>query len=1575
MVILTIPFMRSEVMQLFGSQAASSTTSDTLPVVSRTFCDNEGVMEGKTPCCGHVMMSTEDCVGGACSLPPCGAGCECEQCCGVVVSPDQGRVSALKAKWFRWSPRLRLCHAWILVHLGVHRDAPVRFRGRILKAAGWLETTFEKMTAGSNSENQSPNEMTRENRDELNKLYQQLLEHVASIRVRGEPSRVEIESVRSRLLDLLELSGVKDAEIPQFEEPHSLRHSGHGLTNSCGGIMSKSSSPCTPQRSRRSRGRDPSTYADMLIQQLMAQASSVTDSDTSPPSNEEKESSSSSSGTSAAAQALPLSVELGETPLSSTGYNNNNNNNNNDDNSGKPVPFPQSFSGSDNIPTLSVPPCTLSPAPTIHYQIPPNSETEELGEDRDEPMVDVVTLERDTPKFSCEEDRRSACYVTTDSGVTGSEHSNAVASCCTYATVTRSDSFDFAAVSGNQNVTTGSTPELPTSGSSGSLDIPFASLFDIDCSQLFQEDEEVVETSGTCQATPDPTTPVRHSVSSPTSASSGTYYNFPTRYSHSYARELHAIEQGRHRSHQTTMVTTPQSEFCSSSRSPLPSRPSSVPCAQSDSQDFVFHEPLVVYLPPKTEPRPPRPVAPWDDLDFNINNNYKPRLGDKNAAEFDSDDGLDKRPPIPPRRPITDSKIGQLVLKSDSAQLGNLWLLSGNCGEMSPFSRQFSSQNNAGGNDDSHVEVDDSYPQGATGGLGQNSPDSSWSFYNLTSSQCRPDISGHNSSGSSHFITVRDKKVGDSPERSTVVISASKRRKANDKTALPVEEETVLMRSARQRLNFTPVTPAMEPDSFSAKRLTSSSYVRTPVNRLSQTRPRRKKRQSPAMRRLALQKENSPQSPSYLARSPRKPLNDLYNIVGNDSCLLTTSSNSLTPSSETYAKSSDTSPDTPLPSREEDLLDRDAYYCDFTVDRQQKIESAKKMVVVSKTEDVNTNIDTTQNTTFDDSAPELLVRQVEGAESSPSSFVFQIPSSPVRMNRPVRRQPWVSAGQRPGSASRQRAGGPQGLVSKQRLPSGDRHRPRSCHVRSPLSQATPAHNVRSSSQSSSSSRSSSRRKYTTHPMASSTLIMESPEADTGSVYTWSIDEESSSCNLEKSYLRSTKKPDKGKSYTPRPATSVGRDSPSRDNSQTTSTFEIGAMVHAIDEAMQQTNSEAFETFSNETIIGGSSLMSAKPKSKRNYSAKKVLAAAPSFLKKRLSITRGSSIASYGSQLSDPSSNQATTSSAYFNQAKVSIFGSSMEPSEMAESQHQLSDNPARSRRLSYSEPVLPNHYYDDSDESPEQPSEASGLGERLDIPGKSSSSSSSTSAAARCRPRTPRIRRQMQRDFTAATESEQSVDVEARAGAVGDVKPAAAPAANQDLLDSILTDSPKSVDSSGIFAPYNSYNSPVESVGSHNGYSSTVSSSVTSSDYNTGRPGLQAPPPTPPLSRPRAASVTPSATLRHMGGQHTSHAQSDQDDLEFKRPFDPVPHKMAAQSRCLTKNQGVSASSIAITPQKPMSVRSDPLANQSTIFAVPPGVVTGPPKIKDKKSLVRKLKKFSSNFYKKTEKIHTLANL
>ena len=58
--------------------------------------------------------------------------------CDDVTSEYFSPECQFKAKWLRWTPEHRLVNAWILVQLGAHRDAPSRFRSRIVRAAGEL---------------------------------------------------------------------------------------------------------------------------------------------------------------------------------------------------------------------------------------------------------------------------------------------------------------------------------------------------------------------------------------------------------------------------------------------------------------------------------------------------------------------------------------------------------------------------------------------------------------------------------------------------------------------------------------------------------------------------------------------------------------------------------------------------------------------------------------------------------------------------------------------------------------------------------------------------------------------------------------------------------------------------------------------------------------------------------------------------------------------------------------------------------------------------------------------------------------------------------------------------------------------------------------------------------------------------------------------------------------------------------------------------------------------------------------------------------------------------------------------
>jgi len=924
--------------------------------------------------------------------------------------------------------------------------------------------------------------------------------------------------------------------------------------------------------------------------------------------------------------------------------------------------------------------------------------------------------------------------------------------------------------SGAINTTDSSTPELPTSGSAHSLDIPFASMYDINCSQLFEDEDSTPRSGLTTLRSPE----VSDDNESPV-VSTSTFANFPTQFSHSIDRELKNIE------HSEKPFSSPEASFS-------------------------FHENL--RFPSNTEPRPSKPSV----QDFNINDNYKPHLGNKKATQFDSDS--DSCPPIPPRRPLTDSKLGQFVAASSNSRTPSTL-------KSTPLKRQ--------------------------------SPmNTSWSFYDLGS--CQPRVEP---TPSSHFITVRDRLPLSPLETNTISTSNSKRMKPS----LSVDTPSFAQRSARQRLSFTPTrsSPLRCQSPATPKALSTKS----PLNRLS-SRPRRVKRQSPAMRRLAQQKENAtPIRDTF----PCKPMNNLNNINANDSFQLTSSSNSLN------TRSSNTSPDLPLISRAEELVSRDACYGDFTVDRQQKIDSPRNVFASKPAQPKLSNTP---------SVSPPLVRMVEGAESSPRSFVFQAPASTMRPPKALQRQR-PSSSFRPASAFYPKPTYDQAEPSS-RSSSSERDSRKSISSRNP--------SIRR------------KQKPSSHPLASSTMITEklSPETDTGSVYCWSINDDSSQCDLEKSYIRSTKKVQKPKNSflsTPRQSTDVGLDNTEIEftpRASSTQQFEISAMVNTLHMA---------DSVLNHTV--------------------KPIAAAPSF-----------AVGPNNTQISTSTSHltsQPTGSSGFFKTSNA--LASSKECS--------VPKKPVQTRLMSLSEPALPNHYYDDSEPTVDNSYvdmensyidvtsyiDASSL--RLDIPGQSQSSSgSSPIQSARCRP-------YIGRKVYSNVASSPIINV----------------TATQELIDSILTNSPKSDDSDGINAPFNSCNSPVESVGSHNGYSSFVSSSsvASSSDNIVRRPGQQAPPPTPPFSRllaPAATACNEEATL-------------------FKRPFHPMPHVSLTS---LTKNQGCSASSLDVNP----SSSTGASAEVPSVFANPSGAA-GPTKIKDKSSIVRKLKKFSTHFYKKTEKIQTLANL
>ncbi|XP_050415853.1 uncharacterized protein DDB_G0271670 isoform X2 [Patella vulgata] len=211
------------------------------------------------------------------------------------------------------------------------------------------------------------------------------------------------------------------------------------------------------------------------------------------------------------------------------------------------------------------------------------------------------------------------------------------------------------------------------------------------------------------------------------------------------------------------------------------------------------------------------------------------------------------------------------------------------------------------------------------------------------------------------------------------------------------------------------------------------------------------------------------------------------------------------------------------------------------------------------------------------------------------------------------------------------------------------------------------------------------------------------------------------------------------------------------------------------------------------------------------------------------------------------------------------------------------------------------------------------LTERLELPGKSSTTSESQESAGL------EVHPASATQFLASTIYDDCTRVTEITGT------------DSSLLDSILTDSPKSVDSSGIFAPYNS--DATES----RGY---TTSSVPSSDGN----GPRAPPPTPPTIKAPVVA-----------------------DPVFKVPFSPAAR---SRSRSHSRSRKDLRASTPL-PSSEESTQSEPLRRQ--LFSPLANSTQIEPKRLDKKALVKKFKKFSHSFYKKDKnghsQIQTLANL
>lgn len=175
---------------------------------------------------------------------------------------------------------------------------------------------------------------------------------------------------------------------------------------------------------------------------------------------------------------------------------------------------------------------------------------------------------------------------------------------------------------------------------------------------------------------------------------------------------------------------------------------------------------------------------------------------------------------------------------------------------------------------------------------------------------------------------------------------------------------------------------------------------------------------------------------------------------------------------------------------------------------------------------------------------------------------------------------------------------------------------------------------------------------------------------------------------------------------------------------------------------------------------------------------------------------------------------------------------------------------------------------------------------------------------------------------------------------------------NTALTDSILTDSPKSVSSSGIFAPCNS---PDATVGSR------ISCSTIADSQCSDLRGI--------------SGIQPNST----GINGLSVITTASDISEFKVPRGPAPKKSSRRkgNRCSTPDVRTS------TPKPnsyPNSVQSDQISRRK-LFSSSSSTHSSygsSSRLLDKKSVIKKFRRFSENFYKTKSgkiQIETLANL
>ncbi|BFZ24587.1 hypothetical protein BsWGS_27626 [Bradybaena similaris] len=1526
----------------------------------------------------------------------------------------------LPVKATRHSARTRLCHAWIIVNCDLHTRAPRRQRMMFLQSADWLEATIEStiLQYGDSGQHDKANAAVE--------AYKELQQGVETLQAGGKHMREDVENLKETFAALLDLCGIKDADIPIFDEPHCNRQT---LISSFGTMSKKS--PHSTHRRREPILCDPSVYGDMLIDYLMAQPDS--DTSQSPPDN---------------------SVISADAAVESELQNN------------------EQMSALD--PRRQYSSC---PSQTVHDGLTPllpEGGNENYDHENILPQTAVCSGGQGTPS-----------HCTTDSGLAGSQHSNIHVPSCYSQQGTESPLEPHA-----QNRTSGSTPELPAAQSATCFDILYASMFDS------MDDGDSVNL------------PIEGDTASAKSSR------------HFQNSQFQCEDQNFSDQERSTYTTTSDISELRSSVSPCedslaelsfatpvaPSRshlksPPAIPDHRSPS--FIFCEPLVVCLPPE-----PKHKSVIDKQNLNMDKheikktnmdkhktNCKPHVVYPNVVS--------ERPPLPPRRPLTEAKVRKFADQ-----------------HLQPICIEVSSAGRHG--------IKSYYSEKKVRRYAQQT-----AFDDLQHSSCRskqtiqcvpgnPISSKHSSARSRHGLAQSRHGSLDDPDTTLVGSpkttsysneqsgkpqcrepqmsltkseSASKRRRGNDKLPVKNSHQDRPLRSARQRLKF--ISPTSDIDASSD----SENKQIFPIANTSELARDPRKVQAHVCRMLNHHDHRS-QSPRQFSQSPshRKP-SEPYTVPVTESAVLTSYNNFTASGTESSGLSSCSR----LPSRDEELLDRHAYYSDFAVDRHFESYTSSK----SSTSSSNKEIDSQYSLEYSE-AGVISPRQVIGSECLPSNAPFKVPPSHMRAPKTADQYQRSSRSKsfRNVIAESVLAAGPEEGFDSSEMTSC---RSDSSSLDYPgMSNSTSSNSHRQTrTRSSLSSRSSSRssrvsshksHKPATHPMASSTLISDSSCSDSAeetqasphrvkgvmskksttpspqrvrvvisknsatpspqkirvvsskkgtppspqrmkivppkrhptasldkdceSVITWTINDEFSeyldtSCTVSQSV-------DRSKRFSKRQSVHIDRSSVTSES------------IHKMPPHCRRTNLAA----SLSPSIGTTAQPVPAVRDLNSMSDKQGLAASQSSLQ---------TVNSKTSQLSYDSNSHSTTPLRR-NNAKVLLVGKFSKETDLPESASILSKDGhlpknvqiSNFKHISASEPDL-RHYYSQNGEEDEEEDDVEEVDHTLfttdvdsicdSVPWQrqrqSSTSSTSSCTAARCRPL-----------FLT--------------NCVSQIAPQGSYLLDEcssltDLMDSILTDSPRSVNSSGIYAPHNSYTSPVRSADSHTGNSSTVSSSasadtsqVVSQEYPIIPPPLpyknpvfppqvpckkpivppqipcktpivppqiacktpiapsQIPCKTPivPSSAPFDQSVAPSPTANDRTivpstsydrtivppptpnnkplteRNHPTRTDPPNENRECSRPFTPLPHVNHTATR-LTRNQGVTAEAppalSPLTPQQPKVVIE--ASSRAPTAVLPLAAPVAPPKVKDKNSLVRKLKQFSSHFTRRTEKLHTLANL